>query len=100
HCVEPPEELDAGPGEDQATVFDAGDSEHAARLQHALDLQQPVERSVERLEHRVAETGVEAAVGKVEAVDARDAELDVLDAVLVSIAARRLELVLGVNADE
>jgi hypothetical protein len=41
---------------------------------------------VEGFDHRVAKTGVEVADGKVEAIHAADAELDILDLVLGGVA--------------
>ena len=98
--VEAPQHLDVGPGKDQAAVLHAGDAEDAAGLQDALDLEQAVERPVERLEHRMAETGVEVVVGKVESVHVADSELDVLDPVLGCVATCRLEVVLRIDADD
>ena len=72
----------AWPCENQAPVLDAGDAEDAARLENSFALDEAVERVVERFEDRVAETGVEVIVRKVEPVDAADPELDILDLVL------------------
>ena len=58
--VELQQELFTGAGEDEAAVLHAGDTEDAGRLQRALDLDQPRQRVLQGLEHRVTETGVEA----------------------------------------
>jgi hypothetical protein len=57
--VKPPQQRDIGTGEDQTAVLDARDSEDTTKSQHPPDLTQPVERALERLQHRMAETGVE-----------------------------------------
>ena len=74
------------PCENQAAVLDAGDAEDAARLENSFDLDEAVERAVERFEHRVAKTGVEVIVRKVERVNAADSELDIPDLVLGGVA--------------
>jgi hypothetical protein len=83
--VEPSQELVASPCENQAPVLDAGDAEDAAPVENSFDLDEAVERAVERFEGRMAETGVEVIVRKVEPVDAADPELDILDLVLGGI---------------
>ena len=84
----------ARPCEDQASVLDAGDTEHAAGLENASDLSETVKRAVECFKQRVAKAGVEASVRKVEPVHAADPELDISDpvpgGVLLCVDERRL----------
>lgn len=80
--IEASEQLIVGPGEDQSSVLDAGDAENAARLEGSLDLDEAVKWIRERLEHRMAEAGVEVIGRKVEGIHAANPELDVLDVVV------------------
>ncbi len=99
--IEASDELIVGPCEDQASVLDAGDAEDAARLKGSFDLDEAVEWVGERLEYRVAKTGVEVIDRQVEGVHAANAELDILDLVLGRVALCVGEFLLArIDADD
>jgi hypothetical protein len=79
--IEASQELVVRPSEDQTAVLDRGDAEHTTRFQRSPDLDEGVERAFERLQHRVAQAGVEGIGGIVEPVRGADAKLDVSDPV-------------------
>jgi len=97
--VEAPQKLLFWPGEDQAPVLDAGDTDDSTWLEDAFDLEQCIERAVEHLEHRVTQARVELVGRKLEGVHVADSELDILELVLGSPAAGFREVLVPIDAD-